>query len=65
MRTKHLHCPLCPGDFARESNLLTHVIFRHDRSPSEARAILSNTLSNLEEVNHAVGTEGRERLNRD
>ena len=64
MTNKNLGCPLCSSKFSREINCINHIIWKHDKSPSGAKAILLNTLNKFEEVTSETGTTGRERFNR-
>ncbi len=54
MKHRNLLCPLCPDKFFREQNLVIHIVNKHDKSHSEAKAILSSTLNILEEVKDAI-----------
>ena len=60
--TKKWNCPEPGCEKTTQSflTLHTHVIYKHDLRPSEARTHILSNLSKLKEVENATGTEGRE-----
>jgi len=63
---KRFHCPepKCGKTTQSFVTMHTHVIYKHDLRPSEARSLILSNLSKLQDVKNETGTEGRERLYR-
>ncbi len=64
--TKRFQCPE-PGCGKTTQSYLTmhtHVVYKHNMRPDDAKEYILSNLSKLEEVQGETGITGRERLNR-